>query len=63
LADTALEAVGLGYRVTVAADATYPPNSSYLSFGSLESRMDIVSSDQATRLLAANPAGTPMIDA
>jgi len=53
VADSTREAVGLGYRVILAADATYPPARREAGFAALSNRLEIVSAEEALSALQA----------
>jgi nicotinamidase-related amidase len=46
VADSTREGVGLGYRMTLVSDATYPPEKRELAYPALASRLDIRTTDE-----------------
>jgi nicotinamidase-related amidase len=46
VADSTREGVGLGYRMTLVGDATYPPEKRQLAYPALASRLDIRTTDE-----------------
>jgi nicotinamidase-related amidase len=46
VADTVREGVGLGYRISIVADATYPPGKRDAAFASLRERLEIRTTDE-----------------
>lgn len=46
VADSTREGVGLGYRMTLVGDATYPPEKRELAYPALASRLDIRTTDE-----------------
>jgi ureidoacrylate peracid hydrolase len=56
VADTAREGIGLGYRISIVADATYPPGKRELAFAALQERMEIRTTEETIATLGQSTA-------